>query len=63
MFREALKIYFTCDNCKYTFHFDLEENTCPDCGSKNIRRATENEIKEHEKFKEETDFFYKMNNK
>ena len=31
----------TCENCKYTFSADYLPLTCPDCGSKKVRPATQ----------------------
>ena len=38
---------FTCDDCYYTFIEKEDCGQCPDCGKKNIRRATEKEELEY----------------
>lgn len=45
--------YFTCKKCRYTFCTDVECERCPDCGKKDIRSATDGEIQEYFKFREE----------
>lgn len=45
--------YYTCNKCKYTFCADKECERCADCGKKDIRPATEDEINQYLKFREE----------
>lgn len=45
--------YFTCKKCRYTFCMNVECEQCPDCGKKDVRPATESEIQEYLKFREE----------
>lgn len=45
--------YFTCNKCRYTFCAEDECARCADCGKKDIRPATEDEIEEYQKFREE----------
>ena len=45
--------YFACKKCRYTFCAEDECERCVDCGKKDIRPATEAEIKEYQKFREE----------
>lgn len=45
--------YYTCNKCKYTFCTDKKCDRCADCGKKDIRPATEDEINQYLKFREE----------
>ena len=42
-------IICTCDKCKYTFRYPLLPPACPDCGTKAVRPANEQEKKEYRK--------------
>ena len=37
----------TCESCRYTFRYPLVPPTCPDCGQKTVRKATEHEIEDY----------------
>lgn len=45
--------YFTCNICRYTFCTEEECERCPDCGKNDLRLATEEEIAQYQKFREE----------
>ena len=38
------RIFYTCDQCGYTFPLSSEEDACPDCASRQIHVATPKEI-------------------
>lgn len=42
----------TCEKCRYIFPFPLVPLSCPDCGSENVRLATEIEIMDYRKLQE-----------
>lgn len=48
-------MYYTCEKCKYTFEKKEKPEQCPDCGAEKIKAATEEEIKEYQKFRKEFD--------
>lgn len=35
---------YACDKCKYVFYYGVEAKRCPDCGSTEVRHATDFEI-------------------
>lgn len=45
--------YYTCNKCRYTLCSEEECERCADCGKKDIRPATEEEINQYLKFREE----------
>ena len=51
--------YYTCNKCKYTFCAEEGCEQCPDCGKHDVRPATEQEIADFKKHREE----FKDNNK
>lgn len=46
---------FVCDHCKYVFESEEDVSQCPDCGKYEVRAATQSEIEEYEKRKEDND--------
>lgn len=36
----------TCESCHYIFRYPILPPACPDCGKKDVRKATAEEIKE-----------------
>lgn len=53
---------YTCDECRFIFESERKINNCPDCGSREVRPATEFEKKEHTQFKKEADIYYQTLN-
>lgn len=51
--------YYTCNKCKYTFCAEEGCEQCPDRGKHDVRPATEQEIADFKKHREE----FKDNNK
>lgn len=49
-----MKIY-VCDHCKYMFESEEDIKQCPDCGKFKVRSASQPEIEEYEKRKEDED--------
>lgn len=45
--------YLTCDACRYTFVSGKELEQCPDCGKTQVRNATEKEIADYIRIREE----------
>ncbi|GHU79644.1 hypothetical protein FACS1894191_2910 [Clostridia bacterium] len=45
---------YTCGKCLFTFERRGEVDSCPDCGHSNVRLATEEEITEYKRNREET---------
>ena len=35
---------YACDKCKYVFYYGVKAKRCPDCGSMEVRHATDSEI-------------------
>lgn len=48
-----MKKYFTCNKCRYTFCEEEGCVQCADCGKYDIRPATEDEIAQYLKYREE----------
>ena len=44
---ENLNQVFVCDSCLFLFEGDRDMDRCPDCGSRNIRRADREEQDEY----------------
>lgn len=44
-------MYYTCKDCKYIFEKDYAER-CEDCGSKEIRKSTQEEIDKYFHYRE-----------
>lgn len=42
-------MYYTCENCFFTFCRSGDVEQCPDCGKYNLRPATEKEISDFQK--------------
>ena len=44
-------MFFTCNECKYTFVSEKTPERCPDCGKIAVRKATEEEIEEYKQYR------------
>ena len=44
-------MFFTCNECKYTFEAEQIPEQCPDCGKIAVRKATEKEIEEYKQYR------------
>lgn len=44
-----------CDHCKFLFESESDSKQCPDCGKFQVRAATQPEIDEYNKRKEDDD--------
>ena len=44
-------MFFTCNECKYTFVSEKTPERCPDCGKIAVRNATEEEIEEYNEYR------------
>ncbi|MDL2218423.1 hypothetical protein LJC27_07160 [Christensenellaceae bacterium OttesenSCG-928-M15] len=44
---------YACDNCHFVFERAGEIESCPDCGKPSIREATEEEVSEYRRYREE----------
>ena len=44
-------MFFTCNECKYTFETEKTPERCPDCGKIAVRKATEEKIEEYKQYK------------
>lgn len=44
-------MFFTCNECKYTFVSEKIPERCPDCGKIAIRKATDEEIAEYKQYR------------
>ena len=44
-------MFFTCNECKYTFVAEKTPERCPDCGKIAVRKATEEEIEEYKEYR------------
>ena len=45
--------YYSCNRCGYTFCAESEQESCIDCGKKDIRPAKKEEIEQYLKYREE----------
>ena len=50
---ECMKTVYTCSKCKFTFERSGTIDLCPDCGSENVRTATEEEKQGYQENRDE----------
>lgn len=46
---------YTCARCLFTFERSGNVDLCPDCGSPNVCHATDDEVAEHKRNKEQSE--------